>query len=256
MTSSQDGAAYVWNVANGQRELLLVGATGATTGAAFSPDGSEIATASADRLGRIYYSQDGRLLGPLAGHVDALTSIGFDPSGRTVVTASSDGSARLWDALPQGTLTPIVESRQPAHTLFVGRHAVVLAGRRARVLTTAGRLLTTITMRAPVVAAAGEGSTVAAIDARGDLATSSVNGLRTERENGLGATALASASGGRLLVGTAHGTVWGREIPAREVRAARSSVSPGGSSASLRAAAASSCGCRTSFASTPTRGSW
>ncbi len=209
VTSSQDGAAYVWNVANGQRELLLVGATGATTGAAFSPDGSEIATASADRLGRIYYSQDGRLLGPLAGHVDALTSIGFDPSGRTVVTASSDGSARLWDALPQGTLTPIVESRQPAHTLFVGRHAVVLSGRRAHVLTTAGRLLTTITMRVPVVAAAGEGSMVAAIDARGDLATSSVNGLRTERENGLGATALASASGGRLLVGTAHGTVWG-----------------------------------------------
>ena len=35
--------------------------------AAFSPDGSEIATASDDRLARIYYSQDGRLLAPLAG---------------------------------------------------------------------------------------------------------------------------------------------------------------------------------------------
>ena len=50
VTSSQDGAAYVWDVSSGQRELLLVGATGATNEAAFSPDGSEIATASADRL--------------------------------------------------------------------------------------------------------------------------------------------------------------------------------------------------------------
>ena len=135
------------------------------------------------------------------------------------MTGSSDGSARLWDALPQGTLTPIFESAQPAHTLFVGRHAVVRSGRRAHILTTAGRVLTTITMRVPVVAAAGEGSMVAAIDARGDLATSSVNGWRTERENGLG------RDGARLCERRAaprrHGTWNGlgaREIPAREVR--------------------------------------
>jgi WD40 repeat protein len=207
VTSSQDGAAYVWDVATGQRELLLVGATGAQSSAAFSPDGSEIATASADRLGRIYYSQDGRLLAPLAGHRAAVTSIGFDPSGRTVVTGSSGGTARLWEALPQGTLSPIFEGRQPVDALFAGNDPVSVSGRRARILTTSGQVLAAITMRSPVVAAAARGNMVAALDARGNVATSSTNGQRSTRQTGLRGTALAFASRGTLLVGTAAGSV-------------------------------------------------
>ncbi len=207
VTSSQDGAAYVWDVASGRRELLLVGATGAQNAAAFSPDGSEIATASADRLGRLYYSQDGRLLAQLAGHRDAVATIGFDPSGRTVVTGSSDGSARLWDALPQGTLSPIAESRQPVDALWAAGNPVSVSGRHARILTTSGQVLTTVTMRAPIVSAAAHGNRVAVLDARGDLATSTTNGLRTGRETGIRGTALAFDSEGQLLVGTAAGSV-------------------------------------------------
>jgi WD40 repeat protein len=206
VTSSQDGAAYVWDVASGQRKLLLVGATGAMNAAAFSPGGREIATGSDDRFGRIYYSQDGRLLAPLAGHRDSVTSVGFDPTGRTVVTGSSDGSARLWDALPQGTLTPVFHGRQPVDTLFMGRKPVVVAGRHARILTTSGRVLNTVSTRAPIVSAAVAGNLLGAIDARGDLATSTPFGLVTGRETGLRATALASERG-RLLVGTANGAV-------------------------------------------------
>ena len=114
VTASQDGAAYVWDVATGRRELLLVGATGAINAAAFSPDGNRIATASDDLLARIYYGADGRLLAPLAGHGKAVTSVEFDPSGRTVVTGSSDGTARLWEALPLGTLVPIDRRSSPA----------------------------------------------------------------------------------------------------------------------------------------------
>ena len=62
VTSSSDGGAYLWDVATGERELLLIGATGAIQAAALSPDGSEIATASADRLARIDDSQDDRSL--------------------------------------------------------------------------------------------------------------------------------------------------------------------------------------------------
>ena len=38
VTASSDGAAYVWDVVKGQRELLLVGPTGAIESAAFSPE--------------------------------------------------------------------------------------------------------------------------------------------------------------------------------------------------------------------------
>jgi WD40 repeat protein len=210
VTSSEDGAAYVWDVASGRRELLLVGgpgAVGAVTDAAFSPGGREIATASSDRLGTIYYTRDGRVIAQLAGHSDGVSSIGYDPTGRTIVTASSDGSARLWDALPEGTLTPILEGRAPVDALWAGMNPVAVAGRRARILTKSGRVRSTISMRAPIVSAAAQGSRVAVLDTRGDVATSTRNGLRTFRQTGTRGTAIGFASGGRLLIGTAAGTV-------------------------------------------------
>ena len=209
VTTSEDGAAYLWNVANGQRELLLVGATGAGNAAAFSPDGTEIATASEDRLGRIYYSQDGRLLAPLAGHGSAVTNISFDPRGQVVVTGSDDGTARLWDALPTGTLTPIVSSRQPVDTLtlFAGSHPLSFAGRQVHILTTAGKRLETMTMPARIVSVAAQSNLVAAVDARGNLGITDLTGSRTAKETGRAYTAVASESPGTFLVGTADGEV-------------------------------------------------
>ncbi len=209
VTSSQDGAAYVWEVATGQRELLLVDATVAVNDAAFSPDGSEIATASADRLGRLYLSRNGKLFAPLAGHGKSVGSIGFDSSGRTVVTGSADGTARLWDALPEGTLRPIFnDAPHVAHTLFVGDHPVVFAGRHARILTKSGRVLTTVTTRAPIVSAARFGERLAVLDARGSVATSTINGRNTGTERGSRITAIASGRDGALLEGSADGSVY------------------------------------------------
>jgi WD40 repeat protein len=207
VTSSQDGAAYVWDVASGSRELLLVGATGAIDAAAFSPDGSEIATAAGDRLGRLYYSQDGRLLAPLAGHRSAVTSIGFDPSGRTVATGSDDGTVRLWAALPPGTLRTIDKLPSAVEALYAGDNdAVSVAGRRARILTTAGRVLASVTMRSPIVAAAAHAGIVALADTQGGVTTFGANGDRLGF-GGLRITALAFATGGNLLAGSANGTV-------------------------------------------------
>jgi WD40 repeat protein len=208
VTSSQDGAAYLWDVSSGQRELLLVGSAGATNEAAFSPDGSEIATASADRLGRIYYSQDGRLLAPLAGHRDAVTSVGFDPSGTKVVTGSKDGSARIWDALPQGALVPISRNRQPVDAFFVGADPVSVSGRRAEIHSTSGEVLSSVTMRAPIVAAAANDHLVAVVDAHGNVKTFEPSGRHTSSSSGSRITALAFASRRTLLEGGADGRIY------------------------------------------------
>ncbi len=207
VTSSEDGAAYVWDVADGQRELLLVGATGKTNDAVFSPDGSEIATASDDRLGRLYYSQDGRLLAPLAGHGDAVTSIGFDPSGRTVVTGSTDGSARLWDALPQGTLQTIDTRSSPVTTLFAGNYPVSVAGKQARILSTSGKVLETLTMRAPIRAAVAQRGELAAVDVQGNVKTVTVNGRNSSTETGADRTALVFVGPRTLVLGSADGQI-------------------------------------------------
>jgi WD40 repeat protein len=226
VTSSSDGAAYLWNVASGERQLLLVGATGAAEAAAFSPDGTEVAVASADRLARIYYSQDGRLLAPLAGSGAAVTSIAFDPSGRTIVTGSSGGSARLWDALPQGTLEPIDTRRSMVQTLFAGEHPVSVAGRTARILTTSGRVLRTVTLPAPITAAAADGRFVALADAAGDLTIASPSSSqRFERLPGITALAYARST---LLIGLVDHSVRGGKLHVNTPGPVRSLAAGGG----------------------------
>jgi WD40 repeat protein len=212
VTSSQDGAAYLWDAATGQKQLLLVGgpgAVGAVNAAAFSPpDGSEIATASANGLGTIYYSRDGRVIASLAGHGDAVTSIEFDPRGRTIVTGSTDGSARLWAALPEGTLIPVDERKpaQPVQAVWAGSRLVSFAGREARLLTRSGHLVTSLKLPAPIAAVATKSNRVAFLDKHGDVATGwNGNGVRTAGH----ASALAFTSDGTLLVGSADGSVRG-----------------------------------------------
>ena len=211
VTASQDGAAYVWDVATGRRELLLVGATGAINAAAFSPDGSRIATASDDLLARIYYGADGRLLAPLAGHGKAVTSVEFDPSGRTIVTGSSDGTARLWEALPPGTLVPIDRRSSPVDAFWAGEHAVSVAGRRARILATSGRLVKQLTMPSPIVASAVSGSSVFLADRAGNL-LSDRRGI-VELTHGVGATSLAPGPGGSVLLGRGDTVGWSNGHP-------------------------------------------
>ena len=86
-------------------------------------------------------ASDGRLLAPLAGHTDAVTSVGFDPRGQTIVTASSDGTARLWSVNAGDQLTVIDRQRGTVDARFAGERVLAVAGRSARVLSPAGRLL-------------------------------------------------------------------------------------------------------------------
>jgi WD40 repeat protein len=206
VTASSDGAAYVWGVATGQRELLLVGATGAISSAAFSPDGSEIVTGSSDRLARLYQASNGLLLATLGGSGNAITSVGFDPKGKTVVTASSDGTVRLWDAQPAGTATTIDTRKTPVRSFWLGQNVVTVAGNVARELTPSGHVIHTRRMDAPIVASASQGDHLALLDADGVVATSWGIGfdVATGRSR---TTAVGLEPDGTLLRGKANGAV-------------------------------------------------
>lgn len=66
--------------------------------AAFSPDGTRIATAGADRLAKIWDATSGTIVATLRGHTGRIASVSFSADGARVVTASRDQTARLWDA--------------------------------------------------------------------------------------------------------------------------------------------------------------
>jgi WD40 repeat protein/serine/threonine protein kinase len=66
--------------------------------AAFSPDGTRIVTASADRSARIWDARTGAQLAMLSGHGSSVYSADYSPDGTRIVTASNDKTARIWDA--------------------------------------------------------------------------------------------------------------------------------------------------------------
>ncbi len=65
----------------------------------YSPDGSQIATASSNGTARIWDAHTGNLLLTLRGHNDVVKKIDYSPDGKRVVTASEDKTAKVWDAV-------------------------------------------------------------------------------------------------------------------------------------------------------------
>lgn len=65
--------------------------------AKWSPDGQQIATASWDKLTKIWDSQTGQELATLSGHKKKVNSVDWHPDGNRVVTASGDSMAIVWD---------------------------------------------------------------------------------------------------------------------------------------------------------------
>jgi WD40 repeat protein len=64
--------------------------------AAFSPDGSRIVTASADKTARIWDVATSKEIAVLRGHDGSVNSAAFSPDGSRIVTASDDNTTRIW----------------------------------------------------------------------------------------------------------------------------------------------------------------
>lgn len=108
LTGSQ--IAEVWDWATGEHSRTLSGHSGSVIQAAFSPDGSRLATAGRDGTVRTWdpYTGDQQLV--LRGHDGRVTSVAFSPDGRQLasVAFSPDGTMRVW-ALDLDELVNVAE---------------------------------------------------------------------------------------------------------------------------------------------------
>jgi WD40 repeat protein len=97
VTADRDGGR-VWALGAGDPTLVaeLKGHQGWVWKASFSPDGTQVVSASRDGTARVWTLESPPSSRPLVGHSDQVLSAAFGPDARRVVTASGDSTARIW----------------------------------------------------------------------------------------------------------------------------------------------------------------
>ncbi len=100
-TGGWDGTARIWDRRTGAELHTLKHGGVYVHGVAFSPDGTQLATASDDPAGfvQLWNVGDGQVLRRFSGHEDAALSVAFSRDGSQLLTASYDNSARLWNVV-------------------------------------------------------------------------------------------------------------------------------------------------------------
>jgi len=93
------GELSLWHTSDWTRRRTMRGHRDALLGAAISPNGKIVATASYDQMLRLWDVATGKELRVLKGHNGAVFDVAFDPSGRLLASASGDRTVKLWDVV-------------------------------------------------------------------------------------------------------------------------------------------------------------
>jgi WD40 repeat protein len=103
--------------------------------AAFSPDGRQVLSGSADNTVKLWDAASGSLLRTFQGHSNEVASVAFSPDGRQVLSGSADKTLKLWDAASGALLrTFAAHSFAVASVAFSPNGRQVLAGSRDKTL--------------------------------------------------------------------------------------------------------------------------
>ena len=98
ITGDQAGVLTFRDPKTGQAEEAWQAHSDWVLGSAVSPDGSELASAGADRSIKIWSLPARKHLFTLTGHDGKVESVDFSPDGALLASGGEDKSVRLWDA--------------------------------------------------------------------------------------------------------------------------------------------------------------
>ncbi len=96
LTTTSAGDARLWQTANLVSEAL-VHHRNSVFAAAFSPDGSQLAMASADTTISLWDFRSRTLRRIISGHHHFVFSVAFSPDGQRLLSSGADKTARVWE---------------------------------------------------------------------------------------------------------------------------------------------------------------
>ncbi|CAK94244.1 unnamed protein product (macronuclear) [Paramecium tetraurelia] len=100
-----DMSIRLWDVKTGQQMFKLEGHERYVNSVCFSPDGTTLASGSADHSIRLWDVNSGQQMFKLEGHEKCVNSVCFSSDGTTLASGSDDHSIRLWDVKTKQHIT-------------------------------------------------------------------------------------------------------------------------------------------------------
>ena len=123
------GGITVWDLATRAKRHEIQGHKDSILGAAISPDGKILATASYDREIKLWDLLKGKELRTLKDHTDSVYSVAFAPSRAMLASAGADRTVKLWETASGRRLKTISDATAELYAVTFGKGGdTVLAG--------------------------------------------------------------------------------------------------------------------------------
>jgi WD40 repeat protein len=116
---ARSGEVLIWDVE--QRKLLhtIRGHSDCIYGVAFSPDGKSIATASYDKLVKLFDIASEKEIRTYKDHIDAVYAVAFTPDGQRLVSGAADRTIKIWDVATGDRLYTLSEPQDGINTIAI-----------------------------------------------------------------------------------------------------------------------------------------